>query len=81
MELVETGKPSSHYTDRIAKIVEKYRNLPRFKREYMDAMQTEVIYAQMEEEALNRGMERGLAQGLEQGIERGLKQGMEQGIA
>ena len=57
MELVETGKASSQYTERVAQIVEKYRKFPKYKREYMDLMQTELYYAGREEDARQLGIE------------------------
>ena len=63
MELVETGKASSQYTERVAQIVEKYRKFPKYKREYMDLMQTELYYAGREEDARQLGIEEGIEQG------------------
>ena len=82
MALVKTGNPSSAYTKRIAEIVEKYKNYPRMKREYLDAMQSESITAmEMEEarqQALAEGHAEGLAKGLAEGHAKGLKEGERQ---
>ena len=74
MELVETGKASSQYTERVAQIVEKYRKFPKYKREYMDLMQTELYYAGREEDARQLGIEEGIERGIERGIEQGTLQ-------
>ncbi|MBO5607552.1 MAG: hypothetical protein J5930_06605, partial [Treponema sp.] len=63
MALVKTGNPSSAYTKRIAEIVEKYKNYPRMKREYLDAMQSESITAMEMEEARQQALAEGLKEG------------------
>ncbi|MBO5606628.1 MAG: hypothetical protein J5930_01900, partial [Treponema sp.] len=78
MALVKTGNPSSAYTKRIAEIVEKYKNYPRMKREYLDAMQSESITAMEMEEARQQALAEGHAEGHAAGLAEGLKEGERQ---
>ena len=75
MEYVKTGRSQSDYTDIINDLVQKARENPTWKREYMDAMMDAV----RQQREMREAEEKGLKAGLEQGLQQGLEQGMEQG--
>ena len=79
MEYVKTGRSQSDYTDIINDLVQKARENPTWKREYMDAMMDAVRQQREMREAEEKGLKAGLEQGVQQGLEQGLQQGMEQG--
>ena len=67
MEYVKTGRSQSDYTDTINDLVQKARENPTWKREYMDAMMDAVRQQREMREAEEKGLKAGLEQGLEQG--------------
>ena len=67
MEYVKTGRSQSDYTDIINDLVQKARENPTWKREYMDAMMDAVRQQREMREAEEKGLKTGLKQGLEQG--------------
>ena len=67
MEYVKTGRSQSDYTDIINDLVQKARENPTWKREYMDAMMDAVRQQREMREAEEKGLKAGLEQGLEQG--------------
>ena len=75
MEYVKTGRSQSDYTDIINDLVQKARENPTWKREYMDAMMDAV----RQQREMREAEEKGLKAGMEQGLQQGLEQGMEQG--
>ena len=79
MEYVKTGRSQSDYTDIINDLVQKARENPTWKREYMDAMMDAVRQQREMREAEEKGLKAGLEQGVQQGLEQGLQQGLEQG--
>ena len=71
MEYVKTGRSQSDYTDIINDLVQKARENPTWKREYMDAMMDAVRQQREMREAEEKGLKAGLEQGLQQGLEQG----------
>jgi len=71
MEYVKTGRSQSDYTDIINDLVQKARENPTWKREYMDAMMDAVRQQREMREAEEKGLKTGLEQGLQQGLEQG----------
>ena len=69
MEYVKTGRSQSDYTDIINDLVQKARENPTWKREYMDAMMDAVRQQREMREAEEKGLKAGLEQGLPQGLE------------
>ena len=67
MEYVKTGRSQSDYTDIINDLVQKARENPTWKREYMDAMMDAVRQQREMREAEEKGLKAGIEQGLEQG--------------
>ena len=67
MEYVKTGRSQSDYTDIINDLVQKARENPTWKREYMDAMMDAVRQQREMREAEEKGLKAGMEQGLEQG--------------
>ena len=67
MEYVKTGRSQSDYTDIINDLVQKARENPTWKREYMDAMMDAVRQQREMREAEEKGLKTGMEQGLEQG--------------
>ena len=59
MEYVKTGRSQSDYTDIINDLVQKARENPTWKREYMDAMMDAVRQQREMREAEEKGMEQG----------------------
>ena len=71
MEYVKTGRSQSDYTDIINDLVQKARENPTWKREYMDAMMDAVRQQREMREAEEKGIKAGMEQGLQQGMEQG----------
>ena len=67
MEYVKTGRSQSDYTDIINDLVQKARENPTWKREYLDAMMDAVRQQREMREAEEKGIKAGMEQGLEQG--------------
>ena len=63
MEYVKTGRSQSDYTDIINDLVQKARENPTWKREYMDAMMDAVRQQREMREAEEKGLKAGLEQG------------------
>ena len=63
MEYVKTGRSQSDYTDIINDLVQKARENPTWKREYMDAMMDAVRQQREMREAEENGLKAGLEQG------------------
>jgi len=63
MEYVKTGRSQSDYTDIINDLVQKARENPTWKREYMDAMMDAVRQQREMREAEEKGLKTGLEQG------------------
>ena len=59
MEYVKTGRSQSDYTDIINDLVQKARENPTWKREYMDAMMDAVRQQREMREAEEKGMKHG----------------------
>ena len=59
MEYVKTGRSESDYTDIINDLVQKARENPTWKREYMDAMMDAVRQQREMREAEEKGMKHG----------------------
>ena len=59
MEYVKTGRSQSDYTDIINDLVQKARENPTWKREYMDAMMDAVRQQREMREAEEKGMKQG----------------------
>ena len=63
MEYVKTGRSQSDYTDIINDLVQKARENPTWKREYMDVMMDAVRQQREMREAEEKGLKTGLKQG------------------
>ena len=63
MEYVKTGRSQSDYTDIINDLVQKARENPTWKREYMDAMMDAVRQQREMREAEEKGLKAGMEQG------------------
>ena len=63
MEYVKTGRSQSDYTDIINDLVQKARENPTWKREYMDAMMDAVRQQREMREAEEKGLKAGIEQG------------------
>ena len=59
MEYVKTGRSQSDYTDIINDLVQKARENPTWKREYMDAMMDAVRQQREMREAEEKGLKQG----------------------
>ena len=75
MEYVKTGRSQSDYTDIINDLVQKARENPTWKREYMDAMMDAVRQQREMREAEEKGMKHGERNARLEAAQRMLKTG------